>query len=93
MSENQPIDFALKSVDAIEAAGSSRTTNHDILKMARNILGSNGFPFLCYRDYVGHKVHLGVQSHYLDYDYLYEQREAYENWSRKLAEAVRGDRS
>lgn len=93
MSENVPVAFGHKLADAIEVAGFPRTTNHDMRRTARNIWEAMGVPFHVAETMLGHKVHTGVQSHYLDYDYLDEQREAYENWSSKLAEVVRGDRS
>lgn len=73
MSENLPVAFGHKLADAIEAAGFPRITNHDMRRTARNIWEAMGVPFHLAETMLGHKVHTGVQSHYLDYDYLDEQ--------------------
>ncbi|CAK2786679.1 MULTISPECIES: tyrosine-type recombinase/integrase [Vibrio] len=84
MSDNQPVEFGRKLADAIEAAGFPRTTNHDMRRTARNMWEAIGVPFHVAETMLGHKVHNGVQSHYLDYDYLEEQRDAYKTWSAVL---------
>lgn len=81
MSENVPVEFGRKLADAIEAAGFPRTTNHDMRRTARNMWEAMGVPFHVAETMLGHKVHRGVQSHYLDYDYLDEQRESYGLWA------------
>ncbi|OEE41575.1 tyrosine-type recombinase/integrase [Vibrio anguillarum] len=84
MSPNIPVEFGNKLADAIEAAGFPRTTNHDMRRTARNMWEAMGVPFHVAETMLGHKVHRGVQSHYLDYDYLSEQKEAYRDWSEVL---------
>ncbi|MER0354950.1 tyrosine-type recombinase/integrase [Vibrio vulnificus] len=82
MAANVPVDFGRKLADRIEELGYPRTTNHDMRRTARNIWESMGVPYYVAETMLGHKVHSGVQSHYLDYDYLIEQREAYEKWTK-----------
>ncbi|HCZ9557170.1 site-specific integrase [Vibrio cholerae] len=84
MSANVPVDFGSKLADRIEELGFPRTTNHDMRRTARNIWESMGIPYHVAETMLGHKVHTGVQSHYLDYDYLKEQRDAYVLWSKVL---------
>ncbi len=84
MAANVPVDFGRKLADRIEELGYPRTTNHDMRRTARNIWESMGVPYHVAETMLGHKVHTGVQSHYLDYDYLEEQRDAYVLWSSVL---------
>ena len=84
MSPNVPVEFGSKLADAIKAAGFPRTTNHDMRRTARNMWEAMGVPFHVAETMLGHKVHTGVQSHYLDYDYLDEQRVAYLSWCYAL---------
>ncbi|EPW6625607.1 tyrosine-type recombinase/integrase [Vibrio vulnificus] len=81
MAANVPVDFGRKLADRIEELGYPRTTNHDMRRTARNIWESMGVPYHVAETMLGHKVHTGVQSHYLDYDYLEQQLEAYQKWS------------
>ncbi|HAS6228040.1 DUF4102 domain-containing protein [Vibrio vulnificus] len=81
MAANVPVDFGRKLADRIEELGYPRTTNHDMRRTARNIWESMGVPYHVAETMLGHKVHIGVQSHYLDYDYLNEQFKAYEDWT------------
>ncbi len=80
MSESIPVDFGAKLAVKMEELGFPRTTNHDMRRTARNIWESMGIQYHVGETMLGHKVHVGVQSHYLDYDYLDQQREAYEKW-------------
>jgi integrase len=80
MSANTPVDFGAKLADYIKSKGYPRTTNHDMRRTARNIWERMGIKYHVSETMLGHKVHTGVQSHYLDYDYLDEQREAYDKW-------------
>lgn len=80
MSESIPVDFGSKLAGRMEELGYPRTTNHDMRRTARNIWESMGVQYHVGETMLGHKVHTGVQSHYLDYDYIDEQREAYEGW-------------
>ncbi|HDY7881543.1 TPA: tyrosine-type recombinase/integrase [Vibrio vulnificus] len=80
MAANVPVDFGRKLADRIEELGYPRTTNHDMRRTARNIWESMGVPYHVAETMLGHKVHSGVQSHYLDYDYIEEQRSAYLHW-------------
>lgn len=84
MSDNSPTNFGAKLGDAMAAMGYPRTTNHDMRRTARNIWESQGVGYNVAEAMLGHKVHTGVQSHYLDYEYLEEQRVAYENWCSVL---------
>lgn len=84
MSPNTPVDFGAKLGDLMEGKGYPRTTNHDMRRTARNIWESQGVPYHVGETMLGHKVHTGVQSHYLDYDYINEQRLAYEQWCKIL---------
>lgn len=84
MSANVPVDFGSKLADRIEELGFPRTTNHDMRRTARNIWESMGVPYHVAETMLGHKVHTGVQSHYLDYDYLEEQVIYYSEWSNKI---------
>ncbi|CSA57514.1 integrase [Vibrio cholerae] len=65
MSANVPVDFGSKLADRIEELGFPRTTNHDMRRTARNIWESMGVPYHVAETMLGHKVHTGVQSHYL----------------------------
>ncbi|MFV0449831.1 MAG: tyrosine-type recombinase/integrase [Vibrio sp.] len=80
MAANVPVGFGARLADEMERLGYPRTTNHDMRRTARNIWESLGIPHNVAEVMLGHKVHTGVQSHYLDYNYLDEQREAYEKW-------------
>lgn len=80
MAESIPVDFGSKLAGRMKELGYPRTTNHDMRRTARNIWESMGVPYHVGETMLGHKVHTGVQSHYLDYDYIDEQREAYEEW-------------
>lgn len=80
MAANVPVGFGAKLADEMEKLGYPRTTNHDMRRTARNIWESLGIPHNVAEVMLGHKVHTGVQSHYLDYNYLDEQRDAYELW-------------
>lgn len=84
MTPNAPVEFGRKLADRIEERGFPRTTNHDMRRTARNIWEAMGVPYHVAETMLGHKVHTGVQSHYLDYDYLEEQKIAYLNWSNFL---------
>ncbi len=84
MSDNTPVGFGAKLADKMEELGYPRTTNHDMRRTARNIWESHGVPYHVGETMLGHKVHTGVQSHYLDYDYINEQRLAYEQWCKVL---------
>ncbi|HDY7815821.1 TPA: site-specific integrase [Vibrio vulnificus] len=84
MAANVPVDFGRKLADRIEELGYPRTTNHDMRRTARNIWESMGVPYHVAETMLGHKVHTGVQSHYLDYDYLNEQKVFYLKWTQKL---------
>ncbi|CAH8235642.1 tyrosine-type recombinase/integrase [Vibrio aestuarianus] len=90
MAANIPVDFGAKLANKIEELGYPRTTNHDMRRTARNIWESQGTPYHVGETMLGHKVHTGVQSHYLDYDYLDEQRIAYENWCSVLRGGKKG---
>ncbi|EPC7290615.1 tyrosine-type recombinase/integrase [Vibrio vulnificus] len=81
MAANVPVDFGRKLADRIEELGYPRTTNHDMRRTARNIWESMGVPYHVAETMLGHKVHTGVQSHYLDYDYMNEQQVAYLKWT------------
>ena len=84
MAANVPVGFGAKLADEMENRGYPRTTNHDMRRTARNIWESLGIPHNVAEVMLGHKVHTGVQSHYLDYNYLDEQRDAYEKWCEIL---------
>ncbi|WED23045.1 integrase arm-type DNA-binding domain-containing protein [Vibrio sp. JC009] len=84
MSPNTPVNFGDKLGKEMEQLGYPRTTNHDIRRTARNIWESHGVPYHVGETMLGHKVHTGVQSHYLDYDYIEEQRLAYKRWCAVL---------
>lgn len=84
MSANTPVDFGAKLADEIEGQGYPRTTNHDMRRTARNMWEAMGVPFHVAETMLGHKVHRGVQSHYLDYDYLTEQTSAYARWAEYI---------
>ncbi len=84
MAKNTPGNFGDKLADMMVKLGYPRTTNHDMRRTARNIWEAKGVPYHVAETMLGHKVHTGVQSHYLDYDYLDEQREAYEMWTKIL---------
>lgn len=84
MSKNTPVDFGGNLGNMMVKLGYPRTTNHDMRRTARNIWEAKGVPYHVAETMLGHKVHTGVQSHYLDYDYLDEQREAYEMWAKIL---------
>ncbi|PJC87792.1 integrase [Vibrio sp. HA2012] len=80
MSANTPGNFGEKLADYIQSKGYPRTTNHDMRRTARNIWEQIGIPYHVSETMLGHKVHTGVQAHYLDYAYIDEQREAYAKW-------------
>ncbi|MGL4223869.1 MAG: tyrosine-type recombinase/integrase [Vibrio sp.] len=84
MSANTPVDFGAKLADEMAARGYPRTTNHDMRRTARNIWEAHRVAYHVGEAMLGHKIHTGVQSHYVDYDYLDEQMEAYENWCNVL---------
>ncbi|EGR0763353.1 tyrosine-type recombinase/integrase [Vibrio parahaemolyticus] len=84
MAENTPVGFGDKLGEMMVTLGYPRTTNHDMRRTARNIWEAKGVPYHVAETMLGHKVHTGVQSHYLDYDYLDEQREAYDMWTKIL---------
>lgn len=84
MAANVPVGFGAALADKMESLGYPRTTNHDMRRTARNIWESLGIQHKVAEVMLGHKVHTGVQSHYLDYDYLKEQHEAYELWCGTL---------
>jgi integrase len=80
MAANTPVEFGSLLADYIESKGYPRTTNHDMRRTARNIWEQLGISYHVSETMLGHKVHTGIRSHYLDYDYLEEQREAYRRW-------------
>lgn len=84
MSANVVVAIGKSLADAIEKAGYPRTTNHDMRRTARNYWEHSGFNPKVSEVMLGHKVHTGVAKHYLDYDYLEEQRECYEIWADHL---------
>lgn len=81
MSANVVVAIGKSLADAIEKTGYPRTTNHDMRRTARNFWEHSGFNPKVSEVMLGHKVHTGVAKHYLDYDYLEEQRECYEIWA------------
>ncbi|MFA0615539.1 integrase family protein [Vibrio splendidus] len=76
-------ELFIKLADVIEMVGLPRASNHDMRRTARNIWEVKGVQNVA-ETMLGHKVHRGVQSHYLDCDYLDEQREAYESWCKSV---------
>lgn len=80
-------ELVIKLADVVKMVGLPRTTNHDMRRTARNIWEAMDVPFHVAETMLGHKVHRGVQSHYLDYDYLDEQREAYASWCSELTDS------
>lgn len=90
MSANVPVAFGRTLADKIESMGYPRTTNHDMRRTARNIWESIGIKYHVAEVMLGHKVHTGVQSHYLDYNYLEEQREGYELWCGVIYKDIHG---
>lgn len=85
MSANVLVNTGALLASEAEKKGLPRTTNHDMRRTARNFWESSGFNPKVSEVMLGHKVHTGVTQHYLDYDYLDEQREFYELWSAYLA--------
>ncbi|MCX8817011.1 tyrosine-type recombinase/integrase [Vibrio parahaemolyticus] len=81
MSLNVHVNFGNALADLMQRNGYPRTTNHDMRRTARNLWEAMKVDYFVGESMLGHKVHKGVSEHYLDYQYLDEQREAYEKWS------------
>lgn len=84
MAANTLVNTGKVLADYAENKGLPRTTNHDMRRTARNFWESSGFNPKVSEVMLGHKVHTGVTKHYLDYDYLDEQREFYKLWTKFL---------
>ena len=72
--------FGVTLGELMASHGFSKTTNHDMRRTARNTWERLGFRFHVSESMLGHKVHKGVVEHYVDYQYVDEQRECYEKW-------------
>ncbi|PSV49993.1 tyrosine-type recombinase/integrase [Photobacterium indicum] len=68
--------------------GYTETRNHDMRRTARNAWEQLRFPPYVSETMLGHKVHKGVMAHYVDYDYLEEQRECYDIWCEYIQKKV-----
>lgn len=72
--------FGIALSEIMVLNGFSKTINHDMRRTARNVWEKLGFKFEVSESMLGHKVHKGTVEHYVDYAYLDEQRECYEQW-------------
>ncbi|KUI98647.1 tyrosine-type recombinase/integrase [Vibrio sp. MEBiC08052] len=88
MHQSSVVKIGTKLANTIQALGYPRTTNHDMRRNARNIWEERKVPYKVSEVMLGHKVHTGIDAHYLDYKYPNEQREAYEMWCQIITEEV-----
>ncbi|CAH7224207.1 Integrase [Vibrio chagasii] len=80
LDQKTPYRPSLALAESMERLGYTVTRNHDMRRTARNAWEKLQFPPFVSETMLGHKVHTGVRAHYIDYDYLDEQRECYEVW-------------
>lgn len=74
--------------EMMSGLGYTETRNHDMRRTARNAWEQLRFPPYVSETMLGHKVHKGVMAHYVDYDYLEEQRECYDIWCEYIQKKV-----
>ncbi|NIY91161.1 tyrosine-type recombinase/integrase [Vibrio diazotrophicus] len=80
ISGNTLVDVGKRFSCFVGSHGLPPSLNHDMRRTARNWWESAGFNPKVSDVMLGHKVHTGTKKHYLDYDYLDEQRECYSKW-------------
>ncbi|WP_283130816.1 tyrosine-type recombinase/integrase [Enterovibrio norvegicus] len=88
MSPSVVVAVGVKLADRIASLGYPRTTNHDMRRTARNVWEEMGVKHKVGEIMLGHVVHDGVTSNYLDYHYIPEQRVCYEKWCDYIQQQV-----
>ncbi|MCQ1060815.1 site-specific integrase [Photobacterium sp. ZSDE20] len=80
LNQKTPYRPSLVLAQMMTEMGYTETRNHDMRRTARNAWEALDFPEKVSETMIGHKVHKGVQAHYLEYYYLDEQLDCYEEW-------------